>query len=225
MAKIAHAVGPDKAREDVRLTREVLFSQNNSFLMVGPRRGPGLRTGTGNHEKDVSAKQPEAQENARVPRADEKPERALGPEAPAPEGPASSQRLGALSSAGSRLSGQERLRGGRDFQRTFRRGLRLDGRLFVVVMARTEQAASRLGLAVGRRVGSAVVRNRVKRLLREVFRKNKRTIPWPGDLVVVAKAEIAGQSYDEIEGEFLERLRRLASRGAVARRARGAGAD
>lgn len=69
-----------------------------------------------------------------------------------------------------------------------------------------------MGLAVGRKVGRAVTRNRVKRLLREIFRRNRSAIPWPGDLVVVAKQGIAAQSYDALEGEFRQRMRRLAAR-------------
>jgi ribonuclease P protein component len=113
---------------------------------------------------------------------------------------------------GSRLQGHERLRAGRDFRRAFSRGLRLDGRHFVLVAVESRLGYSRLGLAVGRKVGTAVTRNRVKRLLREVYRRNRSEIPWPGDLVVVAKQGIAAQSYHELEGEFRQRMRRLAVR-------------
>lgn len=70
----------------------------------------------------------------------------------------------------------------------------------------------RLGLSVGRRVGHAVRRHRVKRLLREAFRLEQHDLPAGVDLVVVAYA------HDAIE---LDEVRRLLRRGAesVARRA------
>jgi ribonuclease P protein component len=46
---------------------------------------------------------------------------------------------------------------------------------------------TRLGLSVSRKVGSAVVRNRVKRLLREAFRTSASALPPGLDLVVVAR--------------------------------------
>lgn len=46
----------------------------------------------------------------------------------------------------------------------------------------------RLGLSVGRQVGGAVVRNRLKRLLREAFRLEQRAFPMPLDLIISARA-------------------------------------
>jgi ribonuclease P protein component len=68
---------------------------------------------------------------------------------------------------------------------------------------------SRLGLAVTRRLGKAVQRNRVKRLLREFFRRHKSKLP-PRDLVIMAKSGANALSYHQVQEE-LGRL--LGSRG------------
>jgi ribonuclease P protein component len=68
----------------------------------------------------------------------------------------------------------------------------------------------RLGLTVTKRVGKAVERNRVKRIFREIFRKNKERINKNIDIVVHAKPEVVNKSYMEIEKEFLLMLDRLA---------------
>jgi ribonuclease P protein component len=114
------------------------------------------------------------------------------------------------------LRPSQRLRTRRQFDRLFRRGARLDGRLFTLLVAANGGRLDRLGLAVGRKVGGAVVRNRARRLLRESFR---RLAPpsRPGlDLVVLVKPDIVGRSLAEVERELCARLRRVPRSALVA---------
>jgi ribonuclease P protein component len=77
----------------------------------------------------------------------------------------------------------------------------------VVAPARSDSDA-KLGLAVSRRVGNAVARNRVKRLVREWFRRNRAALPPATDWVVIARqgaAELAAPA-------FASELGRLAGR-------------
>jgi len=114
-----------------------------------------------------------------------------------------------------RLRPRERLTTGAEYRRVFRRGARVDSALFLLLAAENRQGHHRLGLAAGRRVGSAVQRNRARRLLRESFRKNKQEGAGGGlDLVLVAKREIVDRSQGEVEREFRECLRSLAARSA-----------
>jgi ribonuclease P protein component len=99
-----------------------------------------------------------------------------------------------------------------DYRRILRRGLRLDGPLFCLVVLANRYGHDRLGLAASRRLGGAVERNRAKRLLREVFRCNKRQGAEGVDLVFLPKREITTRSQAEVEREYRQRLRRLASR-------------
>jgi len=125
--------------------------------------------------------------------------------------------------SGARLRPRERLHTAAEFRRVFRQGLRLDGPLFLLLAARNRSERGRLGLVAGKRLGSAAQRNRMKRLLREGFRRNK---PHGGyDLVIVPKAGLAERGFAEVERELRERLRRLAVRRAAARRRPGAAAD
>ncbi|MFC2002167.1 ribonuclease P protein component [Chloroflexota bacterium] len=63
---------------------------------------------------------------------------------------------------------------------------------------------SRYGFSVGRRVGEAVVRNRVKRLLREILRQ---TLLQPGwDIIFIARPPIAGRNYVDLEKSVKELL-------------------
>ncbi|NOT02491.1 MAG: ribonuclease P protein component [Phycisphaerales bacterium] len=86
------------------------------------------------------------------------------------------------------LPRSRRLRLRREFDRVFEvRCSATDDRLKVFA-ARNELAYCRLGLAVGRQIGGAVVRNRVKRLIREAFRHVQHELPPGMDLVCVARS-------------------------------------
>jgi ribonuclease P protein component len=85
-------------------------------------------------------------------------------------------------------SGRGRLSRSADFDRVFRNGRSHAGReLVLYVFPRAEEGPPRLGLSVSRKVGGAVERNRIKRLLREAFALEHSCLPPGTDAVVVAR--------------------------------------
>lgn len=108
----------------------------------------------------------------------------------------------------SRYGPRRRLRTGRQFDHVFKRGRRFGGRLFLLVVAPNQEGCDRLGLAVSRRVGGAVARNRARRLLRESFRRLRPARGEGVDVVVVAHKEVAASSQAEVDRELEQRLAR-----------------
>lgn len=80
----------------------------------------------------------------------------------------------------------------RDYDQVFKLGEKQVGRHFVCYTVRKEEPGdNKLGMVVSRKVGKAVVRNRVKRCIRECFRLHQGRFLGPVELVVVARAEAA----------------------------------
>ena len=96
-----------------------------------------------------------------------------------------------------------RLRSRREFVEVYDKGLRVGSSSFSVFGLLNDLGYCRLGFAVSRKVGGAVKRNRVKRLLREIFRRHRAGLEPPLDLVINAHPSIAGRSQPQLEAEFL----------------------
>lgn len=97
----------------------------------------------------------------------------------------------------------QRLKRPADFRAVFDRGTKRHTRGFVLFRAASGADVPRLGVSVGRKVGGAVARNRVKRLLRESFRLHWREWGVGGaDIVVIAKRGADALSLHEVSREL-----------------------
>lgn len=74
-----------------------------------------------------------------------------------------------------------------------------------------ETTGIRIGLTVGRKVGNAVARNRVKRVLREFFRLHQHQFDCPVDVVVVPKRTLDPKQFDlaQATGELIPAMQRV----------------
>ena len=99
-----------------------------------------------------------------------------------------------------------RLRRRREFLSLQRAGRRRHTPHLVVIQQPGRTSTTRFGVTASTRIGNAVVRNRVKRLMREVFRHHRAALASPIDLVVIAKPGADVLTYEQAAIEFAQAL-------------------
>lgn len=103
----------------------------------------------------------------------------------------------------------ERLQKKREFQKVFDEGRKFTNKELHAFAMPNGTDSSRLGLVVGRKVGNAVRRNRIKRILREAFRLNKGLLSSGVDLVLIPRPGLTSPALSIIEDEFKKLLSKI----------------
>ena len=110
------------------------------------------------------------------------------------------------------LPKKKRLASNRQFKAVMDNGRRFINGVLMLYMAQNDCEYSRLGVSVGKSHGNAVVRNRLKRLLREAFRQGHDQIPSGYDYVLMLDPRQTSRrqpTFEQINTSFLELLQRL----------------
>ena len=171
-------------------------------------------------EADLPAESYSSETKARVSRSDEFSGRPGYFEASQGKGTQATRSDDPVEIAVNRRTGRfgraDRLLSTKDYRRVGGVGKRLATAHFVVLIVASETPLGtecrRLGVTVSRRVGNAVVRNRIKRGVREWFRRNRESLKDPVDLIVIARKAAASLSGGDVGRVLNEML--LAERSA-----------
>ena len=96
-----------------------------------------------------------------------------------------------------------------DFRRLYTKGRSSANRYLAVYCRRNRGAVNRMGYTVSAKLGGAVVRNRVRRRLREIARLSAPRLKTGWDIVVVARMRAVGAPYAELSRAYLDACAQL----------------
>ena len=117
------------------------------------------------------------------------------------------------------MKARSRLSRSSDFQRVYRQGSSTASRFLVLYyFKRSSETAGegpRIGLSVSKRLGGAVVRNRIKRLLREAFRASEARLAQEFDYVVIARPQLLELVGDDKKGAVTQALVELLQKASL----------
>lgn len=168
------------------------------------------------HETHVPTEQQTSQANARLPSPDGHARREASPEAPARQGSQAPDGFDSTQAAELRPAGggrsqrfppHFRLRKRHEFLSLQGEGRRQTVPHFVVITRQRQQPPSRLGITTSRKIGGAPARNRVRRLVREFFRRHHLRLAPPCDVLIIARPGAASIRYADVDHELTRALR------------------
>ncbi len=82
-------------------------------------------------------------------------------------------------------------------------------KLLIIYILKNKYGYNRVGFTVSKKVGKSVIRNRVKRLLRESYRLNEEKILQGYDIIFIARNTASKASYKEIENAMMHLFRKM----------------
>lgn len=164
------------------------------------------------NEKNISTKQSSSQTNPRISHAHEHDRRSRGTQETARQGAqgvnrySSAKTSSSLTTPNGSFPKSVRLLERREFLFLQQKGRKRHSQHFLVAIAPTQGAHSRFGITTSRRFGNAVVRNRMKRLLREFFRTHQGLISPAYDIVVIPRSGAEQLTLAQITEELRKAL-------------------
>jgi len=102
-----------------------------------------------------------------------------------------------------------RLKSPKDFRKAYQKGKSLVNPYLVLYCRKNQKDQYRIGFSISKKVGKAVIRNRVKRRLREICRLHERIFPKGWDLIFVARVRIKDASYRVMEKSVFDLVKRM----------------
>lgn len=96
-----------------------------------------------------------------------------------------------------------------EFRSIFDEGKCRANRLLVVHAKENGRTGNRIGIVASKKIGNSVVRHRMTRILREIFRLNEEKLRKGYDFAVIIRKDAVSQKYQDIENAYLKLMRQL----------------
>lgn len=180
---------------------------------VPRRREKGIGTRRKDFEKDFSTEQYLQKENPRVQDPHEDKRGKAGPEEKASQGKKAADCL-IRERADLRFPRSAHIRSRADYLKIQRSGRKTGGRYLIFLSMDNDLPLTRFGITVSRKTGNAVIRNRIKRRIRELQRYHRGAFVTGKDIVVIARREASTATFEDMRKEY----RNLAEKAGLARR-------
>ncbi len=102
-----------------------------------------------------------------------------------------------------------RLKSPKDFRQAYQKGKSLVNPYLVLYYRKNQKSYYRIGFSISKKVGKAVVRNRIKRRLRDICRLHEGIFPRGMDLIFVARVRIKDAKYHTMEKHLVDLVNRI----------------
>ena len=157
-----------------------------------------IRLNRRNDEKNFPTQQEKEKEDPRLSGSDENQGWAAHHRAPQTKGKKKTLRL-----MDETLSPRERIKKRKDFLLIYKDGKRHRGKAFNLIHLANNLGFSRIAIVVSRKIGNSVERNKIKRNMRDLFRKNKDLLKVHADMIVIPNKGILDISRSDLQKEYL----------------------
>ncbi|MDO8886384.1 ribonuclease P protein component [Candidatus Oleimmundimicrobium sp.] len=103
------------------------------------------------------------------------------------------------------MQGHSRLTKKRDFREAYKKGTVFKNKYLVIWKLKKENSGkTRIGYSVGKKLGNAVERNRLKRILKEACRRKEKEIKLGYDLIILARGPVKKKNFSEAQEALLD---------------------
>ncbi len=92
------------------------------------------------------------------------------------------------------------------FNDIIQNGSRVSNKYYVICYIYNNESAKKFGIAVGKKIGNAVVRNKIKRQIRNIIDNNIKYIQNHHNYIIICKKEVLNLSFQEMEKYLIEVL-------------------
>jgi ribonuclease P protein component len=100
----------------------------------------------------------------------------------------------------------------KDFQRIYKKGISAADQCIVLYVYKKKDKEKRFGFSISKKIGKAVARNRIKRLFKEVCRKNISSFPDGLDYLLIARKRVVEENFHSLSRNILHLSQKLSKK-------------